>query len=80
MDPSTECRKLALLLREKAMVMEDAALKAEYAYLVRGLSAAREAIRTGQGNEASRAYSQQEHLHFEIFLIFLVIICAARAS
>jgi hypothetical protein len=36
MDPSTECRKLALLLREKAMAMEDAALKAEYAYLVRG--------------------------------------------
>jgi hypothetical protein len=36
MDPSTEGRKLALLLREKAMAMEDAALKAEYAYLVRG--------------------------------------------
>ena len=36
MDPSTECRKLALLLRENAMAMEDAELKAEYAYLVRG--------------------------------------------
>jgi hypothetical protein len=36
MDPSTECRKLAFLLREKAMAMEDAELKAEYAYLVRG--------------------------------------------
>jgi hypothetical protein len=36
MDPSTECRKLAFLLREKAMAMEDAELKAEYAYLIRG--------------------------------------------
>jgi len=31
-----ECRRLAELLREKAMIMSDPELKAEYAYLVRG--------------------------------------------
>jgi hypothetical protein len=36
MNPRTECRKLAQLLREKAMAFEDAETRAEYAYLVRG--------------------------------------------
>jgi hypothetical protein len=34
MNPSTECRKLAW--REKAMAFQDAELRAEYAYLIRG--------------------------------------------
>jgi hypothetical protein len=36
MNPSTECRKLAWLLCEKAMALQDAEIRAEYAYLVRG--------------------------------------------
>jgi hypothetical protein len=36
MNPSTECRKLAWLLREKAMALQDAEIRAEYAYLIRG--------------------------------------------
>jgi hypothetical protein len=36
MKPNIECRRLAELLREKAMTMSDPELKAEYAYLVRG--------------------------------------------
>jgi hypothetical protein len=36
MRPNIECRKLAELLREKAMTMSDPQLRAEYAYLVRG--------------------------------------------
>jgi hypothetical protein len=36
MNPSTECRKLAWLLREKAMAVEDAEIRAEFAYLIRG--------------------------------------------
>jgi hypothetical protein len=31
-----EYRKLAFLLREKAMALEDAEIRAEYAYLIRG--------------------------------------------
>jgi hypothetical protein len=36
MKPNIECRRLAELLREKAMTMSDPQLRAEYAYLVRG--------------------------------------------
>jgi hypothetical protein len=36
MKPSIECRKLAEVLREKAKAVQDAELKAEYEYLVRG--------------------------------------------
>ena len=36
MNPSTECRKLAWLLREQAMALQDAEIRAEYAYLIRG--------------------------------------------
>jgi hypothetical protein len=36
MKPSVECRKLAEVLREKAKTVEDAELRAEYQYLVRG--------------------------------------------
>jgi hypothetical protein len=36
MKPSVECRKLAEVLREKAITVEDAELRAEYQYLVRG--------------------------------------------
>jgi hypothetical protein len=36
MKPNIECRRLAELLREKAMTMSDPELRAEYAYLVRG--------------------------------------------
>ena len=36
MNPSTECRKLAWLLREKAMALQDAEIRAEYAHLMRG--------------------------------------------
>jgi hypothetical protein len=36
MNPSTECRKLAWLLREKAMALQDAEIRGEYAYLIRG--------------------------------------------
>jgi hypothetical protein len=35
MKPNIECRRLAELLREKAMTMSDPELRAEYAYLVR---------------------------------------------
>jgi hypothetical protein len=39
MDASTECRKMAELLREtaKAMHLRDTKIRAEYAYLIRGL-------------------------------------------
>ena len=39
MNPSTECRKMAELLREtaKAMHLQDTKIRAEYAYLMRGL-------------------------------------------
>jgi len=39
MDASTECRKMAELLREtaKAMHLQDTKIRAEYAYLMRGL-------------------------------------------
>ena len=36
MKPSAECRKLAAVLRETADKLQDAKLKAEYQYLVRG--------------------------------------------
>jgi len=36
MNPSTECRKLAWLLREQAMALQDAEIRAEYADLIRG--------------------------------------------
>jgi hypothetical protein len=36
MKPSVECRKLAEVLREKAKTVDDAELRAEYQYLVRG--------------------------------------------
>jgi phage terminase Nu1 subunit (DNA packaging protein) len=36
MKPSVECRRMAEWLREKANEIDDADLKAEYAYLVRG--------------------------------------------
>ena len=36
MKPSIECRKLAEVLREKAKTVDDAELRAEYQYLVRG--------------------------------------------
>jgi hypothetical protein len=36
MKPNIECRRLAELLREKAMAISDPELRAEYAYLVRG--------------------------------------------
>ena len=36
MKPNIECRKLAGVLRAKAKTMDDAELKAEYEYLVRG--------------------------------------------
>jgi len=36
MKPSIECRKLAELLREKAKTVDDAELRAEYQYLIRG--------------------------------------------
>jgi hypothetical protein len=35
-NPSTECRKLAQLLREQAKALQDAEIRAEYAYLIRG--------------------------------------------
>lgn len=34
--PSVECRKLAEVLREKAKAVDNAELRAEYQYLVRG--------------------------------------------
>ena len=39
MDASTECRKMAELLREtaKAIHLRDTKIRAEYAYLIRGL-------------------------------------------
>ena len=39
MNPSTECRKMAELLREtaKEMQLQGAEIRAEYAYLLRGL-------------------------------------------
>jgi hypothetical protein len=39
MNPTTECRKMAELLREtaKAMHLQDTEMRAEYAYLIRGL-------------------------------------------
>jgi hypothetical protein len=36
MNPSTECRKLAALLCEQAKALQDAEIRAEYAYLIRG--------------------------------------------
>lgn len=36
MHPGAECRKLAEALRERANAIDDAELKAEYGYLVRG--------------------------------------------
>ena len=36
MNPSTECRKLAELLREKAYALQDAEIRAEYGHLIRG--------------------------------------------
>jgi hypothetical protein len=38
-NPSTECRKMAELLREtaKAMHLQDTEIRAEYAYLIRSL-------------------------------------------
>jgi len=36
MKPGAECRRMAEWLRERAKEIDDAALKAEYAYLVRG--------------------------------------------
>jgi hypothetical protein len=35
-NPSTECRRLAELLREQAKALQDPAIRAEYAYLIRG--------------------------------------------
>jgi hypothetical protein len=35
-NPSTECRKLAELLREQAKALQDAEIRAEYEYLIRG--------------------------------------------
>ena len=39
MNPSTECRKMAELLRQtaKEMHLQDAKVRADYAYLIRGL-------------------------------------------
>jgi hypothetical protein len=36
MNPSTECKKLAALLCEQAKALQDAEIRAEYAYLIRG--------------------------------------------
>jgi hypothetical protein len=57
MKPSVECRKLAEVLREKAKTIDDAELRAEYQYLVRGFL--RLASQFEQDMDAKKASNQR---------------------
>jgi hypothetical protein len=57
MKPSVECRKLAEEIREKAKTVDDAELRVEYQYLVRGFL--RLASQFEQDMDAKKASSER---------------------